>query len=183
MENTNNQEVPSNTLEELAKHATFFADETYKETVEEQVVNDLDLDGNSEVTGNSVRKQLEDGIIVDSKPKTLKDEVAKLVSVLALDGEIPSVVSEKSFEVTKTADVEKPFVVGNPDAWKILCKVSSEEQGWMKSTKVMAIGNKGVMMLVTTEHKSNGVITCCSETLQFMAGVRLQEINGEIQLY
>ena len=182
MENTDK----TNTLEELAKNATFFSDKKYRETtqeeVEEKVVNDLDLDSDSNITENSAIKA-GSGLVTEKSPIGMTDDLAKAVSALELDAELPSAVSEKSFEVTKTADVKKPFVVGNPDAWKILCKVSSEEQGWMKSTKVMAVGNKGVMMLVTTEHKSNGVITCCSETLQFMAGIRLQEINGELKLY
>ena len=32
-------------------------------------------------------------------------------------------------------------VVGNGDLFQLLAKASSEEEGWMKSTKAMQIGN------------------------------------------
>lgn len=34
-------------------------------------------------------------------------------------------------------------VVGNGDMFRLLCKASSEEEGWMKSTKAMEIKNCG----------------------------------------
>ena len=73
-------------------------------------------------------------------------------------------------------------VFGNGDAWELLCKASSKEQGWMKSTKVMEIGKKGIMMQVTTEFRVNGVITACAEAIQFLEGVRIQrDSDGKIE--
>ena len=35
--------------------------------------------------------------------------------------------------------VVKSFSVGNGDMFKLLCKASSQKEGWMKSTKAMEI--------------------------------------------
>jgi len=46
-------------------------------------------------------------------------------------------------------------IFGNPDAWRLVCKASSESQGWMKSTKVMLLGGAGgAIVQVTTQHRN-----------------------------
>ena len=39
---------------------------------------------------------------------------------------------------------------GNGDLWKLICKASSEKEGWMKSTKAMTV-HGGVIIQVTTQ--------------------------------
>ena len=39
---------------------------------------------------------------------------------------------------------------GDPSIWVCLCKSSSEEEGWMKSTKAMAVPG-GVLVQVSTQ--------------------------------
>lgn len=48
----------------------------------------------------------------------------------------------------KVSDVE---FFGNPDTWMLVCKASSKEQGWMKSTKVLNIPGCGCFLQVTTQ--------------------------------
>lgn len=95
-------------------------------------------------------------------------------------------LSEKPLDVVNIEDAKSKVsdlvVFGNGDAWELLCKASSKEQGWMKSTKVMEIGKKGIMMQVTTEFRVNGVVTSCAEAIQFLEGVRIQrDGNGKIE--
>jgi Tfp pilus assembly PilM family ATPase len=52
----------------------------------------------------------------------------------------------------KVSDVE---VVGNPDAWQLLCKASSKKEGWMKSTKIMDLGGWGSVLQVSTQQGDN----------------------------
>lgn len=44
-------------------------------------------------------------------------------------------------------------VFGDGDTWVLLCKASSEEQGWMKSTKVLNVPN-GCIVQVTTQQEN-----------------------------
>lgn len=51
-------------------------------------------------------------------------------------------------------------VFGHGDAWRLLCKASSENEGWMKSTKVMVVTepgadtNMGCLVQVTTQQRN-----------------------------
>ena len=65
-----------------------------------------------------------------------------------------------------TSDV---VVTGDPDAWQLVCKASSADQGWMKSTKRMAVDG-GWLYQVTTEHRANGCVTACAEAVTFVPG-------------
>lgn len=61
-------------------------------------------------------------------------------------------------------------VVGNPDQWALICKTSSEAEGWMKSTKAMQIDGAGCLVQVTTEKR--GLATPNpGEALSFVPGV------------
>lgn len=59
---------------------------------------------------------------------------------------------------------------GNGDMFKLLCKASSKNEGWMKSTKAMEIENAGCVVQVTTQQGEN-----VSEAITFVAGVRIEE--------
>lgn len=66
--------------------------------------------------------------------------------------------------VEKVSDVE---VVGNPDAWRLVCKASSQKEGWMKSTKVMQVGTfhnrsgGGCLVQVTTQQGEHVAESVC----------------------
>ena len=44
-------------------------------------------------------------------------------------------------------------VFGDGDTWRLLCKASSQDQGWMKSTKVLEIADRGCLVQVTTQQR------------------------------
>lgn len=76
----------------------------------------------------------------------------------------------KSLEDSKNkiSDIE---VFGNPDVWKLLCKASSVNEGWMKSTKVMELANgKGCLVQVSTQQGDN-----IDEALVFVPDVTLND--------
>ena len=68
----------------------------------------------------------------------------------------------------KVSDVK---VTGNTDIWCLVCKSSSKEQGWMKSTKAMAVPN-GLLVLVTTQQGDN-----VAEALAFVPGAALERLE------
>lgn len=56
-------------------------------------------------------------------------------------------------------------VFGNGDMFQLLCKASSQKEGWMKSTKAMEILGVGCVVQVTTQQGDN-----VAEALTFVPG-------------
>ena len=83
----------------------------------------------------------------------------------------------KSLDVVDVADAEKKVsdvkIVGNGNMFQLLCKASSEKQGWMKSAKAMETPS-GCVVQVTTQQGDN-----VAEALCFVPGVKVAEdVNG-----
>ena len=79
--------------------------------------------------------------------------------------------NENIKQTTKSTPDIKVF--GDGDAWKLICKASSEKEGWMKSTKAMDVGN-GCLVQVTTQQGTN-----VSEAVTFVPNVTILEIEGK----
>jgi hypothetical protein len=65
-------------------------------------------------------------------------------------------------------------VVGNGDMFRLLCKASSEEEGWMKSTKACEVSG-GCIVQVTTQQKNPDGSYAVAEALTFVPGVKLAD--------
>lgn len=93
----------------------------------------------------------------------------------------------KTLDVTSAVDLQQKVsdvkVFGNPDAWQLLCKASSESQGWMKSTKVMEAANAGVFLQVTTQQKNPDGSWAIAESVTFAPDVIItRNALGELVL-
>ena len=66
-------------------------------------------------------------------------------------------------------------VFGNGDMFKLLCKASSEREGWMKSTKAMAILGVGCVVQVTTQQRNPDGSYSLAEAVTFVPGVTIVE--------
>ena len=81
---------------------------------------------------------------------------------------------EKTLDVTSVADLKEKVsdvvVFGNGDLFKLISKVSSKAEGWMKSTKAMEIEAVGCVVQVTTQQGNN-----IAEAITFVPGVRIKE--------
>lgn len=66
-------------------------------------------------------------------------------------------------------------VFGNGDSFQLLCKASSEKEGWMKSTKAYEIPGVGCVVQVTTQQGDR-----LAEAVCFVPGVTIldDENNG-----
>ena len=77
-------------------------------------------------------------------------------------------------------------VVGNGDMFKLLCKASSQKEGWMKSTKAMEVPG-GCVVQVTTQQKNPDGSYAVAEALTYVPGVKITDDNNNgrklIQLY
>jgi len=58
-------------------------------------------------------------------------------------------------------------IVGNGDTFQLLCKASSQNEGWMKSTKAMEVGS-GCVVQVTTQQKNPDGSYVVAEALTFV---------------
>jgi hypothetical protein len=61
-------------------------------------------------------------------------------------------------------------VVGNGDMFRLLCKASSDNEGWMKSTKAMEVPG-GCVVQVTTQQRNDDGSYAVAEALSFVPNV------------
>lgn len=70
-------------------------------------------------------------------------------------------------------------VVGNGDSFQLLFKASSQEEGWMKSTKAMEISGVGCVVQVTTQQMNSDGSYSLAEAVTFVPGVNIvSDINN-----
>ena len=63
-------------------------------------------------------------------------------------------------------------VVGDGDMFRLLCKASSQAQGWMKSTKACEVPG-GCIVQVTTQQRNPDGSYAVAEALTFVPGVKI----------
>lgn len=90
---------------------------------------------------------------------------------------------EKDLSVTSIEDAKKKVldikVVGNGDLCKLLSKASSQNQGWMKSTKAMQIDGVGCVVQMTTQQRNPDGSYSVAEAATFVPGaVIVTDENG-----
>jgi len=74
-----------------------------------------------------------------------------------------------------TSDIE---VFGDGDAWKLICKASSQSEGWMKSTKALAT-EAGCLVQVSTQQCNPDGSYAVAEALQWVDDMTIDEIKNE----
>lgn len=65
---------------------------------------------------------------------------------------------------------------GDWDTFQLLCKASSEKEGWMKSTRAMAMDGLGCVVQVTTQQRNPNGGSSLAESITFVPGVTIEEI-------
>lgn len=65
-------------------------------------------------------------------------------------------------------------VVGNGDMFCLLCKASSDNEGWMKSTKAMEVPG-GCVVQVTTQQRNEDGSYAVAEAITYVPGVCIAE--------
>lgn len=71
-------------------------------------------------------------------------------------------------------NVKDLAVVGNGDMFRLLCKASSQEEGWMKSTKAMEVPG-GCVVQVTTQQRNPDGSYAVAEAVTFVPGVKIAD--------
>lgn len=67
---------------------------------------------------------------------------------------------------------------GNGDTFRLLCKASSESEGWMKSTKVCETGS-GCIVQVTTQQRNPDGSYAIAEALTYVPGVTFNLLSNK----
>lgn len=71
-------------------------------------------------------------------------------------------------------NVSDIHVFGDGDTFQLICKASSEKEGWMKSTKAMEIaGGGGCVVQVTTQQKNLDGSYSIAEALTFVPAAQI----------
>lgn len=96
-------------------------------------------------------------------------------------------ITAKTLDITSTKDAKKKVndivVVGNGDTMQLLCKASSESQGWMKSAKAMEVKGVGCLVQFTTQQRNIDGTYSIAETSSFLPGTKLRDdVNGGMKV-
>ena len=90
----------------------------------------------------------------------------------------------KTMDITEVkgakANITDLKVYGNGDTFQLICKASSQAQGWMKSTKAMQIDGIGCVVQVTTQQQNMDGSYSVAEAVTFVPGVRIEVIDGDL---
>lgn len=92
-------------------------------------------------------------------------------------------MQEKTLDNTNMEEAKKKVsdikITGNGDLFKVLSKASSDDQGWMKSTRAMEIVGVGVVVQVTTQQRNPDGSWAVAEALTFVPDVTIQnDVDG-----
>lgn len=71
-------------------------------------------------------------------------------------------------------NVADVVIIGNVDMFRLLCKASSQEEGWMKCTKACEVPD-GCIVQVTTQQRNSDGSYVVAEALTFVPNVKIVE--------
>ena len=87
-------------------------------------------------------------------------------------------MKEKDLGITEVrgakANISDLVVYGDGDTFALLCKASSQDQGWMKSTKVCNLPD-GCIVQVTTQQKNIDGSYAVAVALTYVPGVNMDK--------
>jgi hypothetical protein len=87
-------------------------------------------------------------------------------------------MQEKDLNISEVrgakANIPDLKVYGDGDTFALLCKASSQERGWMKSTKVCNLAN-GCIVQVTTQQKNLDCTYSVAEAVTFVPGINMDK--------
>lgn len=87
----------------------------------------------------------------------------------------------KSMDISEVKSAKENIsdlkVYGDGDTFRLLCKASSQEEGWMKSTKVCNVAG-GCIVQVTTQQRNPDGSYAVAEALTYVPGCHI-DIHAE----
>jgi|GEM_PF-3588781 len=81
-------------------------------------------------------------------------------------------------------NVSDLVIWGDGDMFKLLCKASSQAEGWMKSSKALEIDGAGCLVQVTTQQRNPDGSYSVAEALTWVPGVYIKaKVDAEGKVY
>lgn len=84
-------------------------------------------------------------------------------------------MEEKTLGITDIkgahANISDLETFGDGDSFRLICKASSQKQGWMKSTKALEIAGVGCLVQVTTQQRNADGSYAVAEALTWVPGI------------
>lgn len=94
-------------------------------------------------------------------------------------------MKEKTLDISTDKEDKKNIMdlktYGKPDNFALLCKASSQGEGWMKSTKVCNVGG-GCIVQVSTQQRNPDGSYAVAEALTYVPGVHLDKESNPRKL-
>lgn len=104
-------------------------------------------------------------------PENVAEYIQDYVKHNSPQNDVPIEKTLSNTTVSQAKDNVKDIVFwGNGDLFKLICKASSKNEGWMKSTKAMEIDGVGCVVQVTTQQYNE-----VAEAVCFVPGVKIVE--------
>lgn len=117
----------------------------------------------------------------ESVPEVAKPSEAPKPSAAKATEPVPKTFSNTD-AIGAQKNVKDIQFFGNGDTFQLLCKASSQSEGWMKSTKAMEIANVGCALQVTTQQRNPDGSYSVAEAITFIPGVKIVGTGGDRQL-
>lgn len=112
----------------------------------------------------------EDGYVSWSPKKAFEDGYTEILSEPKSIGKTLDISEVKGAK----ANISDLKVYGDGDTFALLCKASSQDQGWMKSTKVCNVYG-GCVIQVTTQQRNPDGSYAVAEALTYVPGVNINK--------
>lgn len=94
-------------------------------------------------------------------------------------------MEEKTLDISEfksdKENISDLCVYGKGDTFALLCKASSNKQGWMKSTKVCNVAD-GCIVQVSTQQKNPDGTYVVAEALTYVPGVHMDKDSSPRKL-
>ena len=94
-------------------------------------------------------------------------------------------MSEKMLDISEVKGAKDNIsdlkIYGDGDTFALLCKASSQEQGWMKSTKVCNVVH-GCIVQVTTQQRNIDGTYAVAEALTYVPGIYMDKSTNPRRL-
>lgn len=85
-------------------------------------------------------------------------------------------MGEKSLDISEVKEAKENIsdlcIYGDGDTFRLLCKASSQEEGWMKSTKICNIGLNCLVQVTTQQRNPDGSYVV-AEALTFVPNTNI----------
>ena len=132
---------------------------------------------------NSLDKKIHkyfDGVVVDNKNRKYKyiipHESFNYFLTLNKSEYVKKCINHLLLNITKGTknNVKDVVFFGDVDTFQLISKASSENEGWMKSTKAMEISGLGCVVQVTTQQRNPDGSYALTDAVTFVKKARIE---------